>query len=113
MHSTLSLAMMSVILGAMTEQTEQSAKPAATSPVLVEPDAKLVDIQLSVFDSTGNKPLPAFRVIAGVRSGVSREFEKEAGRPVVNWQPHTLRIGKDGDLLWPLAKAYEEMALRV
>jgi len=116
MHSTLSLSMVSVILVGMqnkSEQPLQAKPPAATSPVLVEPDAKLADIQISVFDATGNKPLPTFRVIAGVHSGVSDEFEKRAGRPVVNWQPHTLRVGKDGDLLWPLAKAYDEMALRV
>lgn len=83
------------------------------SPILVAPDPMLTDIRVSAFDSTGNKPLPAFRVIAGVRSGVSGEFEKRSERPVVNWQPHTLKVGKDGDLLWPLAKAYDEMALRV
>jgi hypothetical protein len=31
----------------------------------------------------------------------------------VSWQPHTLRIGQDGALNWPMAKAYDPMALRV
>ncbi len=69
-------------------------------------------ITLSVLDSAGRKPIPAFRVIAGVKSSVSQEFEKTHGDVVV-WQPHTLREGKDGGLVWPLEKAYDEMALRV
>ena len=43
----------------------------------------------------------------------AEEFEKRTGRTVINWQPHTCGIGKDGDYVWPLAKAYDEMAIRV
>ena len=64
-------------------------------------------IRIRVIDQGGNR-LPEFRVIAGVRPGISLKVEG-----VVNWQPHTLRIGKDGTLLWPLDKGYDEMALRV
>jgi hypothetical protein len=45
--------------------------------------------------------------------GIADEFEKRTGKTAINWQPHTLKLGKDGDFVWPLAKAYEEMALRV
>ena len=44
---------------------------------------------------------------------MTSEFEKRTGQTVINWQPHTCRIGKEGDYVWPLAKAYDEMALRV
>jgi hypothetical protein len=53
-------------------------------------------------------PGPEFRVIAGTKPGTSA-----SGAGVINWQPHTLCIGKDGVLQWPLAKAHDEMALRV
>ena len=65
-------------------------------------------IRINVVDSERQSPLREFRVIAGVKSGVSSEVEG-----VVNWQPHTLRIGRDGVLDWPLDKAYDEMALRI
>jgi hypothetical protein len=94
--------------------TVAAEKPNAT-PKGVEADAATAaknGISLSVLDSTGKKPIPNFRVIAGVKSSVSAEFEKTHGAVVV-WQPHTLREGKNGGLVWPLEKAYEEMALRV
>ena len=70
-------------------------------------------IAISVMNASGDRGIPEFRVIAGVSSGsASREFEQRTGRPVINWQPHTCRIGKDGGYIWPLAKAYDEMALR-
>ena len=53
-------------------------------------------------------------MIAGIPArGIADEYEKRTGKTAINWQPHTVRIGKDGDFVWPLAKAYEEMALRV
>ena len=71
-------------------------------------------IRISVFNSTGDKAIPAFRVIAGVPApGIADEYEKRTGKAVVNWQPHTVKVGKDGEYIWPLDKAYEEMALRV
>ena len=65
-------------------------------------------IRIRVFNKENGNPLAEFRVIAGVRSGVSREVDG-----VVNWQPHTLRIGQDGALMWPIEKGYNEMALRI
>jgi hypothetical protein len=62
---------------------------------------------VNVLDSSGKKPIPEFRVIAGVKSSVS------GGKDIVNWQPHTLHTGYDGGLIWPLNKAYDTMALRV
>ncbi len=97
------------------EPPTADAKPApAKPPMLIEPDSTLDGIRVSVFDSTGNRPIKEFRVVAGTRAGgVSAEFEKQTGRFVVNWQPHTLKIGRDGDYAWPLSKAYDEMALRI
>ncbi len=92
------------ILTKLERERDPFAVPADPA-VLVE--ARKVSIALTVFDSTGRKPVPEFRVIAGVRAGSA------GGKDTINWQPHTLRIGKDGGLLWPLDKAYDEMALRV
>lgn len=64
--------------------------------------------------SPAGKPLPAFRVIAGVRSSVSSDFEKKHNCSVVNWQSHMLREGKDGKLEWPVSeRSYDEMVLRI
>ena len=70
-------------------------------------EARKTSLSLTVRDADGRKVVPEFRVIAGVRS------QAGDGKDVVNWQPHTLRIGTNGGMLWPLDKAYEEMALRV
>ncbi len=70
-------------------------------------------LRLDVIDGTTKAPLTHFRVIAGVPSSVSAEFEKAKGVDVVCWQPHTIREGADGSLSWPLEKAYDKMALRV
>jgi hypothetical protein len=66
-------------------------------------------IRVTVLDSAGRRPVKEFQVIAGVRSQAGGEPRGE----VVNWQPHTLRTGHDGELVWPLDRAYDEMALRV
>lgn len=70
-------------------------------------------IQLKVLDSTGQHPIKEFRVIAGVPSSVSSEFEKPHDVRVANWQSHTLLVGWEGGLIWPFDKAYDEMALRI
>ncbi|MDB5384707.1 MAG: blaR1 4 [Planctomycetaceae bacterium] len=76
--------------------------------------ARAEGIAINVLNSKGDKAIPEFRVIAGVDSGsVSREFEKRTGQPVIVWQPHTCRIGKNGGYVWPLAQAYDVMAVRV
>ncbi len=75
--------------------------------------ARKKGIHLSVMNAKRDRPIPEFRVLAGVRSSVSQEFEKRTGSDVVVWQPHTLRLGKDGDFIWPLERAYDEMAIRV
>lgn len=93
------------------------AKPTEVSPrspTAEEIEARASGIRISVLNSKGDKGIAEFRVIAGVPSnGIADEYEKRTGRTVVNWQPHTLRIGKDGDYVWPLAKAYDVMAIRV
>jgi len=92
---------------------------AATGAVALGGDESDADMPpdgllISVIDAASNRPIPEFRVLAGVKSGgVADEFEKRTGQEVVNWQPHTIREGRDGVLFWPLNKAYEVMALRV
>ena len=111
---------------ASTEAVKSTAKQAAAEvPAVAEPKveprnatpeelaARMKGIHLSVMNAKGDKPIPEFRVLAGVRSSVSQEFEKRTGSEVVVWQPHTLRVGKEGDFVWPLEKAYDEMALRI
>ena len=93
---------------ALIEKTEQR------DPTPEEIEARKTGIRISVLNEKGDKGIPKFRVIAGVSSGsVTREFEKRTNKVVVNWQPHTCRVGKNGDYVWPLANAYDEMALRV
>ena len=89
-------------------------KRAQRDPTPEEIEARASGIRISVLNAKGDRGIPEFRVIAGVSSGsVAGEFEKRTGKVVINWQPHTCRIGKEGDYVWPLAKAYDEMALRV
>ena len=64
--------------------------------------------RLNVRSQVGQKPILEFRVIAGVRPANAGGSDA-----TVNWQPHTLRLGRDGILDWPLDSAYEEMALRI
>jgi beta-lactamase regulating signal transducer with metallopeptidase domain len=92
----------------------------AESPVVPRdptPDelaARARGIRLSVLNAKGDQGIREFRVIAGVPArGIADEFERRTGKTVINWQPHTLELGKDGDFVWPLDKAYDEMALRV
>ena len=71
-------------------------------------------IAVSVRDAKDDTPIARFRILAGVPArSVSAEFTKRTGREVVNWQPHTVRVGAAGASLWPWGRAYEEMALRV
>ncbi len=65
-------------------------------------------IHLTVRSQIGQKPIHEFRIIAGVRPG-----SVGGSDATINWQPHTLRVGHDGSLDWPLEKAYEEMVLRI
>jgi beta-lactamase regulating signal transducer with metallopeptidase domain len=83
-------------------------------PTPEELEARKTGIRLSVLNAKGDQGIAEFRVIAGVPApGIADEYEKRTGKTAINWQPHTLKIGKDGEYVWPLAKAYEEMALRV
>ena len=72
----------------------------------VRKEALSTSISLTVKDVDGGKAIPAFRVIAGVRS-------QAGNKDIVNLQPHTLQEGRNGAMFWPLDKAYDEMALRV
>ncbi|MFO0868908.1 MAG: M56 family metallopeptidase [Pirellulales bacterium] len=78
------------------------------------PEESAQGIHVRVLDARGERKLAEFRVVAGVPSGgVAADYERRTGRAVINWQPHTLQVGRDGSYVWPLNKAYEEMALRV
>jgi beta-lactamase regulating signal transducer with metallopeptidase domain/biopolymer transport protein ExbD len=70
-------------------------------------------IRLSVRDAATGERLKSFRVVAGVPSSVSMDFERTKGAPVAAWQGHTIRAGADGWMFWPTARAYDEMMLRV
>jgi hypothetical protein len=70
-------------------------------------------LHITAKDETGLKP-SEFVVLAGIEAGsTSAEFERRTGRTVVNWQPHTVRIGKQGEYVWPLDRAYDVMYLRI
>ena len=70
-------------------------------------------ITLDVIDAETGAPIDRFQVVAGVRSSVIQPGEDAKESPIVNWQPHTLRASVAGVVIWPLERAYEEMALRV
>ena len=73
-------------------------------------------IEISVVAATGGKPIERFRVVAGhaVSGGNGPRCSKRAGVDTVTaqWQPHTLRIGTNGRLDWPLT-GWDELILRV
>jgi hypothetical protein len=94
--------------------TEDDKPVVPRDPTPEEFAARAVGIRISVLNSKGDQGIREFRVIAGVPARyIADEYEKRTGKTVVSWQPHTLKIGKDGDYVWPLDKAYDEMALRV
>jgi hypothetical protein len=75
-------------------------------------------IEIAVVSAASGKPIGQFRVIVGVPSGVyaDRDFIHRTGidpRDVANWQAHTLRVGTNGRLEWPIGRTYPEMSLRV
>lgn len=72
-------------------------------------------IAITVVDAASQEPIPEFRVIAGIRRRTPRPRTgpEASGRDGVAWQPHTLRTGRDGKVLWSWDRAYPEMALRV
>lgn len=112
-------ALPSMLVNAPAENPSNPTRASKVGPFAApaEPEAPATarksGIQLNVLDSTGQHPMKEFRVIAGVPSSVSSEFEKAHGTRVANWQSHTLHAGREGGLVWPLDKAYDEMALRV
>jgi hypothetical protein len=72
------------------------------------------DIRIRVLDAATKSPIKEFRIIAGIPGGsASDEFEKRTGTSVVNWQPHTLRVGKNGEYVWPADRGYDDMAFRI
>lgn len=112
------LAMLRAASPATADEAVSGQSPAKESRADQQPEEEVVDfsqgIRITVLNSTADRSIPEFRVIAGVSAGdVAAEFEKRTGRTVINWQPHTCRIGMNGDYLWPLNRAYDEMAIRI
>ena len=107
---TLATADTAVVITGNAAANEALPAPAAPAAVPAKSAASQTrSILVNVMDSTGRKPIKEFRVIAGVKSSFSGPGTQE----IITWQPHTLRTGSDGALIWPMAKAYDPMALRV
>lgn len=70
-------------------------------------------IALDVRDAQSEQPIGDFRAVAGIKTGNAEEQADARAEPVVNWQPQSLRVGRQGALDWPLAKAFGEMVLRI
>jgi beta-lactamase regulating signal transducer with metallopeptidase domain len=70
-------------------------------------------ILIMVNDANTDAPIEEFHVLAGVPSSVSQQFETDHNTAVVNWQAHTIKIGRDGEFSWPADKGYAEMSLRI
>jgi hypothetical protein len=70
-------------------------------------------LRILVVDADGNN-VGDFRVLQGVGSeSITAEYEKRTGRKVVNWQPHTVTVGANGEYNWPLERTYSIAYLRV
>ena len=99
--------------GSLTQ--EPAAVQPAPDPLPGDKKADSNGIRITVLSQESNKAIPVFRIIAGVRASPSEggQYEKRTGRVVINWQPHTVRIGKDGEYVWPAERGWEETAYRV
>lgn len=100
---------------------------AASSAALMAGDVTLTDAEIQsddgsdalrvrVLDAEGGKEISTFRVILGVdiKIGLEKEFiERHPGKQVVNWQPHTTKIGSNGVWERSMRKMYNPLALRV
>ncbi|MEX0678699.1 MAG: M56 family metallopeptidase [Pirellulales bacterium] len=96
------------------EQPPASAPGAQRQEPETDPKPNQDGITIRVLDAKDKKPIPWFRVLAGVPGGraTSRAFRERTGLEGTNWQPHTVRVGK-GEFVWPLDRRYREMTLRV
>ena len=71
-------------------------------------------LRISVTDAETGAAIQEFRILAGVpvgrpASGLSGE---RPGAEAVNWQPHTTKIGQQGEYIWPMARAWEKTGFR-
>jgi hypothetical protein len=87
----------------------------AGAPIGQAQQSNLDGIELSVVDLTNGQPIVEFRVIAGIPAGqsITRDFQQRGGGEVINWQPHTAKLGRGGNFVWPLARGWDDMALRI
>ncbi len=72
---------------------------------------------IRVLDGETDKPIDSFFVVGGVPirpDSLNADFKRQFPNVnLVNWQPHTARVGNDGEYYWPLARAYDSHCLRV
>lgn len=97
------------------EQPPASAPGAQAQEPETDPKPSQDGITIRVLDAKDKKPIPRFRVLAGVpaQAGPPPLAFGRRGGEVINWQPHTVRVGRDGNFVWPADRGYQEMALRV
>jgi hypothetical protein len=89
------------------------APPTSPPPKISKLPGAAAALHITAMDTAGAKSAE-FLVLAGVEAGsTSAEFEKRTGQTVVNWQPHTVRVGKGGEYAWMLDRAYDVMYLRI
>lgn len=96
--------LIAVILGGMTPSLAAEDKDPQNDKKGSIPEG----IVITVLGGTGSRSLAEFRVIAGTpaRGVTSEEFRKRTGHDAVAWQPHTLKIGKEGRYVWPLNQLF-------
>ncbi len=74
-------------------------------------------LAIRVIDHETGDPISKFKAIAGVdirKDMLNQEFVKRHGDAMlVNWQPHTVRVGKNGEYKWPMNRMYNPLGLRV
>jgi hypothetical protein len=93
---------------------------AASIPVAgAAPNEKEADLNpavaFSVLDEATGKPIPSFRIVAGVPvgGGINNDYTKRTGNEVVNWQPHMTKLGEGGTHVWSLERAWDQTGFRL
>lgn len=73
------------------------------------------EVRIQVVDADTGAAIPSFRFLRGTPAGnvSGEEFRKKHDVEVANWQPHLIAIGKDGQHVWSLSRAWDRTALRI
>ena len=74
-----------------------------------------LEVRIQVLDANTGAAIPSLRFLRGTPAGnvSGQEFRKKYDVEVANWQPHLIAIGKDGEHVWPLSRAWDRTALRI